>query len=399
MVSLIGSWMQSTAQSYLVLELTHQSATALRNVTIVQFLPSLLLSAFAGAIIDRVPRRRVLLATQLTMLACSSLLAFATHQGFVSLYLVMAVAFVAGMANAFDMPARQSMVVDFVPREAVTNAVALNSLSFNVSRTIGQALFGPIAAMGIGMLAHGNTESLSRLALPFYLNIFSFFLVIFVIATLPFPPRDGGLPQSVTDDIKQGARYVLGNRNVLSVMVLLGALSLTVLNFNVVIPYFSRAVFDVTEKEFGFLSAFFGLGAMAGALWQASKPNPVRNLRIGAVLMCIGAALLAWSPSTLLARPVLALCGFSMLTMLISANSTVQLSIPDELRGRVMSLYSLVVVGFAPFGAAVATFLIDKKGLFGPRWGLTLLAVLGVLAVALLWVRLPRTLAKAKASG
>ena len=146
LLSLVGSWMQATAQQYLVLELTGGSSTALGYVTVAQFLPSLLLSLFAGAVVDRVPRRRVLLATQVTLLLTAATLAVTTHLGVVSLPLVMAIAFVAGIANAFDMPARQSMVVDFVPRGDVPNAVALNSLSFNVSRTVGQALFGVVAA-------------------------------------------------------------------------------------------------------------------------------------------------------------------------------------------------------------------------------------------------------------
>ena len=190
LLSLIGSWMQTTAQQYLVLELSHGSSAALGMVTGTQFLPSLLLSLVAGAVIDRLPRRRVLLATQTTLLLCSAVLAVSTHLGVVSLPLVMVMAFIAGTANAFDMPARQSMVVDFVPRESVPNAVALNSLSFNASRTVGQALFGIVAAVGVRLFAGGDSGNISHLALPFYLNLLSFFYVLYVIATLPFPPRE-----------------------------------------------------------------------------------------------------------------------------------------------------------------------------------------------------------------
>ena len=153
LLSLVGSWMQSTAQSYLVLELTNNNSAALGWVTAAQFTPSLLLSLFAGAVVDRVPRRRVLLATQLTLLATALMLAVTTHLGRVTLPLVLVLAAVSGVANAFDMPARQSMVVDFVPREDVPNAVALNSLSFNVSRTLGQAVFGGVAALGAALFA------------------------------------------------------------------------------------------------------------------------------------------------------------------------------------------------------------------------------------------------------
>lgn len=384
--------MQATAQQYLVLELSGNSSAALAQVTIAQFLPSLLLSLFAGAMIDRLPRRRVLLSTQITLLLTALALAVTTHFGLVSVPLVMALAFVGGVANAFDMPARQTMVVDFVPREGVANAVALNSLSFNVSRTIGQALFGLVAALGVSLLAGGNTQSISRLALPFYLNVASFVLVLFVIATLPFPaPKNDG-HNSVMEDIKEGLRFVRTHPGVRNVMLLVGGLSLSVINFNVIIPYYARVVFGAREAAFGLLSAMFGIGAMAGALWQASKPNPLRNLRIGAVILLASALLLSVTPSVWLAVPVLVACGFGMLSLLVSANSAVQLSIPDTLRGRVMSLYSFVLVGMGPPGAAISSALISREGPLGPRWGLAALAGIGLVVLALLWTRLPRLL-------
>ncbi len=384
--------MQTTAQQYLVLELSGGSSAALGSVTVAQFLPSLLLSLFAGAVIDRVPRRRVLLATQTTLMATATVLAVTTHLGLVTLPLVMLLAFLSGTANAFDMPARQSMVVDFVPRSEVSNAVALNSLSFNVSRTVGQALFGVVAALGVSLLAGGNPESLSRLALPFYLNVASFFVVLFVIATLPFPVREAGGHSSVLADIREGLAYVRRTPAVRNVMLLVGALSLTVINFNIIIPYYARVVFGAREAAFGVLSAAFGVGAMAGALWQASKPNPLRNLRVGALLLLASTVLLAWTPGPALATPVLAACGFGMLSLLVSANSTVQLSIPDGLRGRVMSLYSFVLVGMGPPGAALASTLISKSGPLGPRWGLLALVLLAALCLLALWHRLPRQL-------
>ncbi|THF68198.1 MFS transporter [Deinococcus sp. Arct2-2] len=397
LLSLVGSWMQATAQQYLVLELSGGSSAALGWVTVAQFMPSLLLSLFAGAVIDRVPRRRVLLATQITLLITATALAVTTHLGVVTLPLVMLLAFISGTANAFDMPARQSMVVDFVPRSDVPNAVALNSLSFNVSRTIGQALFGVVAALGVTLLAGGNPDNLSRLALPFYLNVASFFVVLFVIATLPFPARDGGQHGSMSEDVREGLRYVRGTPAVRNVMLLVGALSLTVINFNVIIPYYARVVFDAREAAFGVLSAAFGVGAMAGALWQASKPNPLTNLRVGSVILLISTVALAFAPGPVVATPILAVCGFGMLTLLVSANSTVQLTLPDHLRGRVMSLYSFVLVGMGPPGALIASSLISKNGLLGSRWGLVALAALGALAVAALWRRLPRKLDKPKA--
>ncbi|MFC6664332.1 MFS transporter [Deinococcus radiopugnans] len=391
LLSLVGSWMQTTAQQYLVLELSGGSSAALGYVTVAQFMPSLLLSLFAGAIVDRVPRRRVLLTTQMVLLATALTLAVTTHLGVVSLPLVMGLAFVSGCANAFDMPARQSMVVDFVPREAVSNAVALNSLSFNVSRTLGQALFGVVAVLGIQLLA-GDATNIARLAFPFYLNVASFGAVLYVITTLPFPARPGLERGKVSDDIREGLRYVRSTPAVRNVMLLVGLLSLTVINFNIIIPYFARVVYGEREAAFGLLSAFFGVGAMGGALWQASKPNPVRNLRYGSVILIVSTVALALTPGSLLAAPVLAACGFGMLTLLVSANSTVQLTIPDHLRGRVMSLYSFVLVGMGPPGALLSSALINKDGPLGSRWGLIVLAALGLISLLALWRRLPRVL-------
>ena len=184
----------------------------------------------------------------------------------------------------------------------MTNAVALNSLSFNVSRTLGQALFGVVAVLGIRLLAGGDSTNIARLALPFYLNVASFGAVLYVLATLPFPARPGLRRGKVGDDIREGLRYVRATPPVRNVMLLVGLMSLTVINFNVIIPYFARVVYGEREAAFGLLSAFFGVGAMGGALWQASKPNPVRNLRYGAVTLIVSTMALALTPGSVLAR-------------------------------------------------------------------------------------------------
>ena len=390
MLSLVGSWMQTTAQSYLVLEVTGNNSSALGWVTVAQFTPSLLLSLFAGAIIDRLPRRNILLTAQVTLMLTGLALAVTTQLGLVTLPLIMALAFVGGVANAFDMPARQTLAADFVPREDFANAVALNSLSFNLSRTLGQAVFGVVVALGVSLLGGGDADNLSRLAFPFYLNVVSFVVVLWVIATLPFPERERGGHRDVLSDIREGLAYVRVTPSIRYTLTLVGLLSLSIINFNVLIPYFARAVYGLREGGFGALNAAFGAGAMVGALWQASRPNPLRNLRLGAVLLLASGTALAVAPGGLVAALVLACCGFSMLTFLISANSSVQLTVPNALRGRVMSLYSLVLVGSAPLGALISSNLIAKGGWLGPERGLLVLVALAALSVAALWKRLPR---------
>ena len=393
LISLVGTWMQATARSYLVLELTGNSSHALGWINVAQFTPSLVFSLFAGAVIDRLPKLRVLQVTQVILLLCSATLGVLVNTGAVTVWMVMTIAVIAGSANAFNMPTRQAMVADFVPRNLLANAVALNSLSFNVSRTIGQALFGVVVPLGVWLLAGGNGTSVSRLALPFYLDALAFLIVIVMQMGLPAINRgDDGRHHNVLHDAVEGLRYVWRTPGVLSVMLFVGGLSLTVVNFNIIIPYFARAVYGVGDTGFGLLNATFGVGAMAGALWQASRPNPLRNLRLGAVLLLASSAVLALIASPWLAAAAFAACGFAMLSLLVSANSTVQLSISDTLRGRVMSLYSFVLVGMGPPGALLSSALIAKDGPFGPRTGLLLLVGLGALVTAFAWTRLPKRL-------
>lgn len=393
LISLVGGWIQATAQQYLVLELSGNNSIMLAWVATAQFLPSLLFSLFAGAIIDRSSRRRVLLATQSTLLLVAIALAVLTHSGLISVPLIMLLAFVGGVANAFDMPARQSMVLDFVPKAEVSNAIALNSLAFNVSRTLGQALFGLVAAWGVFVLASGQSDNVARLALPFYFNIMSFLGVIIVIWRLPFPEREQSAERPKTlEQIKQGLQYVRQTPTVLYVMLLVGGMSLSIINFNVILPYYARAVFGSTEGLFGLMSAAFGVGAMAGALLQASKPKPIQNLRLGGIFLILGGSLLAFVPTAYFAMPVLMLCGAAMLLLLTSANSTIQLTIPDHMRGRVMSLYSFVLIGMGPPGSLLTGKLLDKQGLLGPRYGLLVLVLLALLVLVLLWPKLPRKL-------
>ncbi len=398
LISLVGTWMQATARSYLVLELTNNSSHALGWINVAQFTPSLLLSLFAGTLIDRLPKLRVLQVTQIVLLLCSATLGVLVQTGTVTLWTLLTLAAVAGSANAFNMPTRQAMVADFVPRTLLANAVALNSLSFNVSRTVGQALFGFVVPLGAWLLVGGNGASIGRLALPFYLDALAFLVVIFIQATLPAINRaePDGRRHSLLLDAAEGLRYVRVTPGVLAVMLYVGGLSLTIVNFNVIIPYFARAVYGVGDAGYGLLNAAFGAGAMVGALWQASKPNPLRNLRLGAVLLLAASAVLALLSSPWLVGLALAACGFAMLSLLISANSAVQLSISDQMRGRVMSLYSFVLVGMAPPGALLSGALIAKEGWLGPRAGLLALVVLGALVTALAWTRLPRTLPTSK---
>lgn len=395
MLSQTGSWIQATAQQYLVLELTGNSSTLLGTVTMFQFLPTLFLSLFAGAFIDRFPRKWVLLSTQTLFLTVALVLATTTYLSTVNIHLIMAMALLNGIANAFDVPARQSMVVDFIPKTQVVNAIALNSLAFNISRTIGQSLFGAIAALGSylvmkNIFPHATSVSTAHLSLPFILNAFSFFYVLYVISILPFPKREKGGTGRILTDISEGFQFIKSQPSIRNIIFLLGILSLTTLNFNVIIPYFSRAIYHDSELMFGIVSASFGVGAVFGALWQATRANPSRNIRIGLIVTSIGGISMAFVQQSIHALPFLIMSGFGMLCILTSANSIVQLSVPDSLRGRVMSVYSFVLIGMAPAGAYLTSHLIGEEWGLGAQKGLLLLHGLGIITTLLFWKHLPR---------
>jgi len=388
-LSLVGTWMQNTAQSYLVLELTG-SSTALGWVNAVYFLPSLLFSLLAGALLDVLHKGKVLQATQGVLLLTALLTGVLIQTGFVSVPIIMVIALVSGTANAFNMPARQTMAATFVPREGLTNAVALNSLSFNLSRTVGQALFGLVVPLGIWLLAHGNGESLSRLALPFYLNAAAFVLAIFFQMKLPFPATRGEVSDhNLLRDTLEGLRYVRSQPRILYVIVLVCGVSTFLLNFQILIPTYAKQLYFLKESGFGMLSAVFGLGSTFGALYQASQHDPSRSLRSSALIVPLTLLVLPWMPNLVLSSAMLMVCGFFMMTLLISANSTVQLSLEESFRGRVMALYSMMIVGVAPIGALLAGVLLSSSEGFGPRWGTVALALLGAVCVGLVWRRLP----------
>ena len=202
------------------------------------------------------------------------------------------------------------------------------------------------------------------------------------------------LTGDVLADIREGLAFVRVTPGLRYTLALVGLMSLTIVNFNVIIPYFARAVYGLREGGFGVLNASFGAGAMIGALWQASRPNPLKNLRLGAVLLLLSGLALALAPGGVIAALVLACCGFSMLTFLISANSSVQLTVPDALRGRVMSVYSLVLVGSGPLGALISSNLIAQGRWPGPMWGLIVLVALAAVSLGALWRFLPSELSR-----
>jgi MFS family permease len=371
-VSNTGTWMGRVAQDWLVLTvLTPHSATALGIVTGLQFLPFLLLAPFAGVLVDRLPKRQLLFATQTALLATALLLAVLTATGVVQLWHVYALALIQGVATAVDNPARQTFVSEMVDTAHLPNAVALNSASFNLGRLIGPAVAGlVIAAFGIAPALFVNAAT------------FVFVLAALLLmnaAELTPAPRARGKGQ-----LREGLRYVKGRPDIILVMVLVFVLGTFGMNFQVTMALMATKVFDKGPGEYGLLGSIMAVGSLTAALLAARRARPrMRILLLALVGFTISTALLATAPSYALFALYLVPTGLSALTALTTANAMVQVSVDPIMRGRVMALYMAIFMGGTPIGAPMIGWIGDS---FGPRWtiGIGTVAVgLSLVAVAL----------------
>ncbi|GAB3054696.1 MFS transporter [Intrasporangium mesophilum] len=371
-VSNTGTWMGRVAQDWLVLTvLTPHSATALGIVTGLQFLPFLLLAPFAGVLVDRLPKRQLLFATQTALLATALLLAVLTATGVVQLWHVYALALIQGVATAVDNPARQTFVSEMVDTPHLPNAVALNSASFNLGRLIGPAVAGlVIAAFGIAPALFVNAGT------------FVFVLAALLLmnaAELTPSPRARGKGQ-----LREGLRYVKGRPDIILVMVLVFVLGTFGMNFQVTMALMATKVFDKGPGEYGLLGSIMAVGSLTAALLAARRARPrMRVLLLALVGFTISTALLATAPSYALFAVYLVPTGLSALTALTTANAMVQVSVDPIMRGRVMALYMAIFMGGTPIGAPTIGWIGDT---LGPRWtiGIGTVAVgLSLVAVAL----------------
>ena len=352
LVSLIGTWMQSVGQSWLVLELTN-SPFRLGLIGALQFGPILLFSFLSGAISDRVRKRRLLLGTQTALMVQAFTLAALVWSGHVQFWHVAVLAALYGLATTLDMPSRQAYVAHLVPRGDLMNAIALNSAVFNGARVVGPAVSGLLVAR------YGT-------AAAFVMNGLSFIAVIGALAAIrtegtPSPRRGLGLRA----EIAEGLRYAAGTPRVALVMSLLVAVSLFVVNMNVLVPLIARDVLQEGAHGFGLLMASLGLGAVAGSLAVAvlSSGRPPLGMVVGPAVAAAALLLLLSAARHFGATAaVLMALGFAQIVFMTSCNTTVQIAVPDELRGRVMGLYALVFAGMTPFGALIMGTLAEHWG-------------------------------------
>jgi MFS family permease len=373
-VSLIGTWMQNIGQAWLVLKIT-DSSFKLGLVSALQFTPVLLLSLFAGVIVDRLPKRRILIFTQTVLMILALILATLTATGKVRYWHILVLAAILGFVNNIDMPARQSFIVELVGKEHLMNGITLNSTIFNAARLIGPAVAGFV--MGF-----------FGIAVCFFLNALSFLAVILGLLMIKIPSETTIVQDSsknkkpVLENIKEGLTYIKNTPPVFITVILMALISTFSLNFNVLVPVLAKKGFGLTEEGFGFMMSSLGSGALIGSIMLAATTHkPTSRILIGAALgLSAAQIILGTVNSQILAMVFLALTGWMMVTFTASANSTIQVNTPDHLRGRVMSVYSLVFAGVAPLGSLFAGSL---AGRFGARAAFATGGFIGIIAAGI----------------
>lgn len=364
LVSNVGTWMQRTAQDWLVLtELTHNNATAVGVVMGLQFGPQILLLPLTGFAADHFDRRKLLIATQAAMGALALGLGILTVAGVVQLWHVYLFAFLLGCVSAFDSPARQTFVSDLVVEADLSNAVALNSTSFNAARMIGPAIAGIlIAGVGTGWV--------------FLINAVSFAAVIGSLMLL----RVGELHRAsgalrTRGSLADGFRYVWKRPDIKVVLLMLFLIGTFGFNFAIFISTMSVTVFHAGAGQYGLLTSILAFGSVAGALLAARRARPrITLLFVSAAIFGVSLALAAIMPNGALFGIVLVIVGVSAQTFSTSTNSFVQLSTDPDMRGRVMAILLAIALGGTPIGAPVVGWVADT---FGPRWALGVGAVSG----------------------
>jgi MFS family permease len=352
LVSLIGTWMQSVGQTWLVLELT-RSPFQLGLVNALQFIPVLLLSPVGGAVSDRLRKRHIILVTQAAMMVQALVLAALVGSGRVQYWHVAVLAAVYGLGRALDIPARQAYVTDLVGRADLANAVALNSVVFNGARIVGPAVAGLlIARFGV--------------APAFLLNGVSFLAVLGALLAIrtdgrPDPAGRLGLRAGLLGALTYAAETPV----ITLTLGLLVVVSLLALNFNVVVPLIAYGVLQEDARGFGLLMSAVGVGAVAGAvgitLFRRDRPS-LAVLAGSAAALCSGLIVLALIGRFAAVAVVLAVLGACQIFFTTGCNTTLQLATPDALRGRVMGLYALAFAGMSPFGALLVGTIAEHAG-------------------------------------
>jgi MFS family permease len=352
LISLVGTWMQTIAEAWLIYRLTG-SSVLLGLLGFVGQIPIFLLSPIGGLAADRWPRQRVVITTQIASMLLGFTLAALTLTGRIRVWEIIMLATLLGVVNAFDVPARQSFLIEMVGREDLLNAIALNSSMFNGARVAGPAVAGLLVArIGEGWCFFVNGVS--------YIAVLAGLLMMRIENSLV--AHDGSSP---IEKLCEGFRFVRHARPIRTLLILLGVVSFMALPFSVLMPIFADRILHGGASAYGDLMGAVGLGAMFGALSLAMRQE-LRGLGkivaysaigLGASLTLFGASRWFWASFV-----ALTLAGFTMMMQFTSINTLIQAMVPDQLRGRVMSLYSMMFLGMTPIGSLVAGAMADRIG-------------------------------------
>jgi MFS family permease len=376
-LSLIGTWMQQIAMSWLVYRMTN-SVFLLGLIGFTGQFPTVIFGSFAGVYADRLNRRNLLIATQTFAMLQAFLLAFLTLTGSVAVWHLIVLSIILGTVNAVDVPVRQSFVIDMVENKSdLGNAIALNSFMFNGARLVGPSIAGLlIAYVGEGVC--------------FLVNGISFFAIILALMAMRTTQKvRQQSSDAVLHELKEGFQYAAGFAPIRYIILLVGLLSLLSMPYIVLMPVFARDILHGGSHTLGFLMGASGIGALAGALYLASRKSVIGLARLITISTCVfGCGLIAFSVSRYLP---LSLClmlvtGFGMILSMASCNTIVQTVVDEDKRGRVMSFYAIAFVGMAPFGSLIGGSLAHN---IGAPLTLTLCGVSSIVGAIFFYKRLP----------
>lgn len=352
LVSLVGTWMQSVAQLWLMHRLSH-SAFMLGLLTFMQFVPVLAFSLWAGVLADRHDKRRFLIVTQTAAMVQAVILAVLTSFGMIQPWMLLALALVFGIVNSFDLPARQAFVFDLVGKDDLPNAIALNSAAFNTARVFGPAVAGMIVAVG-------------NEAWCFWINAVTFIAVIWSLTRITPGPRHAAAGDTgVLKRMAEGLAYIRSVPPIRNLLVLLGLSAGLGFQYLVLLPIYASDILHAGAEAYGLLVTSFGIGSLIAAGWMTrhlDRWGLRRNLLVGLSSAAIGLGMFAWSRTLALSLGMGLVSGFGLILYVASTNTMLQLTTEDHFRGRVMSFYTLMIVGTAPIGAILSGAIAQWVG-------------------------------------
>jgi MFS family permease len=352
-ISLIGTWMQRIAMPWLVYQMTG-SALLLGIVGFAGQIPSFLFSPVAGVLTDRWSRYRVLLVSQILSLIHAFLLAWLTLSGHIQVWQLITLSFIIGCINVFDVPSRQSFIIDMLEKkEDLGNAIALNSVMFNGARLIGPSVAGVILAT-------------TSAGICFFINGISFIFVIISLLMMKLKERPvNSNTSNILKELRDGLDYVTGFAPIKHLIILLSLSSLTGMSYSVLMPVFAKEILHGDSHTYGFLMGAAGFGALIGAIYLASRESVLKLGRIvpaSAILFGAGLIFLSFSTIFLLSLLLMVFVGMGLMMQTAASNTILQTITNDNMRGRVMSFYTMAIMGTAPFGSLLAGWLAKIIG-------------------------------------